>query len=41
MGAEVCSEPAWDPDFGTADVLMLLSLSRMSGRFANRLLRAA
>ena len=28
-------------DFGTADVLMLLSLSRMSERFANRLVRAA
>ena len=41
MGAEVCGEPAWDPDFGTADLLLLLSLSRMSGRFAHRLLRAA
>ena len=41
MGAEVCGDPAWDPDFGTADLLLLLSLSRMSGRFAHRLLRAA
>ena len=41
MGAAVCGEPAWDPDFGTADLLLLLSLSRMSGRFAQRLLRAA
>jgi putative hemolysin len=41
MGAAVCGEPAWDPDFGTADLLLLLSLSRMSGRFAHRLLRAA
>ena len=41
MGAAVCGEPAWDPDFGTADLLLLLSLARMSGRFAHRLLRAA
>jgi putative hemolysin len=41
MGAAVCGEAAWDPDFGTADLLLLLSLARMSGRFAHRLLRAA
>jgi putative hemolysin len=33
-GAYVCGEPAWDPDFDTADLLMLLPLSRLDGRYA-------
>jgi len=33
-GAYVCGEPAWDPDFHTADLLMLLPLSRLDGRYA-------
>jgi putative hemolysin len=41
MGAAVCGEPAWDPDFGTADLLLLLPMARMTDRFAHRLLRAA
>jgi putative hemolysin len=34
-GAYVCGEPAWDPDFNTADLLILLPLDRISPRYAN------
>jgi putative hemolysin len=34
LGAYVCGEPAWDPDFNTADLLVMLPLSRMSQRYA-------
>lgn len=34
VGAWVCGAPAWDPDFNTADLLMLLPLSRMDARYA-------
>jgi len=34
IGAEVCSPPSWDPDFNTADFLMLLRLSEMNPRYA-------
>jgi putative hemolysin len=34
VGAYVCGAPAWDPDFNTADLLMLLPLSRMDARYA-------
>lgn len=34
VGAWVCGAPAWDPDFNTADLLMLLPLSRMEARYA-------
>ncbi|MEW5889845.1 MAG: GNAT family N-acyltransferase [Pseudomonadota bacterium] len=33
-GAYVCGEPAWDPDFNTADLLLLLPLSRVDARYA-------
>jgi putative hemolysin len=41
LGAWVCGEPAWDPAFNTADLLLLLPLDRLSQRHAARLLRAA
>jgi len=41
MGAYVCGEPAWDPDFNTADLLMLLPLSRMTTRYAKHFLKHA
>lgn len=31
-GAWVCGEPAWDPDFNTADLLLLLPLARLNAR---------
>ena len=34
IGAQVCGDPAWDPDFNTADFFMLLSLSKMNPRYA-------
>ena len=34
LGARVCGEPAWDPDFNTADFLMWLSLDQLHPRYA-------
>jgi putative hemolysin len=36
LGAYVCGAPAWDPDFNTADLLMLLPMSRLAPRYARR-----
>jgi putative hemolysin len=33
LGATVCGEPAWDPDFNTADFPMLLSVDNMDDRY--------
>ena len=33
-GAWVCGEPAWDPDFNTADLLLLLPMSRVDSRYS-------
>ena len=33
LGARVCGQPAWDPDFNTADFPMLLSVSHMGQRY--------
>ncbi|MFT4171265.1 MAG: GNAT family N-acyltransferase [Rhodocyclaceae bacterium] len=33
-GAAVCGAPAWDPDFNTADLLLLLSMSKVDTRYA-------
>jgi putative hemolysin len=33
-GASVCGEPAWDPQFGTADFPVLVALGNMNPRFA-------
>ena len=35
-GALVCGEPAWDPEFSTADFLMLIAMDNVSGRYARR-----
>ena len=40
-GAWVCGEPAWDPDFNVADLLMLLPLSRMDVRYARHFMKHA
>ena len=39
LGAWVCGAPAWDPDFNTADLLMLLPMSRLALRYRNRFAR--
>ena len=41
LGAQACGEPAWDGDFDTADLLMMLSLAQINPRYVERLLRAA
>jgi putative hemolysin len=33
LGARVCGEPAWDPDFNTADFLLWLSLEHLPARY--------
>lgn len=38
LGALVCGEPAWDPDFNTADLLMLLPMAQLNRGYARRLL---
>jgi len=34
LGAKICGEPAWDPDFNTADFLVWLSLDNIQPRYA-------
>ena len=38
LGALVCGEPAWDPDFNTADLLMLLPMKQLNRSYARRLI---
>ena len=37
-GAYICGEPAWDPDFNTADLPILMPMSRMSERYSKHFL---
>jgi len=39
VGAWVCSAPAWNPDFNTADLLMMLPVARMDPRYPRHFLR--
>lgn len=39
-GAKVLGPPAWDPDFGTADLPMMLKLSELPASYRRRFLRA-
>jgi putative hemolysin len=41
VGAWVCGEPAWDPDFNTADLLLLLPMSRMNARYMRHFIKPA
>lgn len=36
LGAYVCGAPAWDPEFNSADLLLLLPMSRLTPRYARR-----
>ena len=38
LGAKICGEPAWDPDFNTADFLTMLRLSDINPRYAKHFL---
>jgi putative hemolysin len=40
VGAMICGAPAWDPDFNTADLLMLLSVERINARYARHFMKA-
>ncbi len=40
-GAWVCGEPAWDPDFNTADLLLLLPMSRINPRYVRHFIKQA
>ena len=37
-GAYVCGDPAWDPDFNTADLPILLPMARLDKRYARHYL---
>jgi len=39
LGAYICGEPAWDPEFNTANLFILLPMSRMRSRPAMPLLK--
>lgn len=38
-GAYICGEPAWDADFNTADLPVMLPLSRLNPRYARHFLQ--
>ncbi|AEB47059.1 hypothetical protein VAB18032_29941 [Micromonospora maris AB-18-032] len=38
LGAWICGEPAYDPDFGAADFYVLLSMDRMNPRYLRHFL---
>lgn len=39
LGAYICGDPAWDPDFNTADLLVMLPMSRINNRYAEHFLK--
>jgi putative hemolysin len=39
VGAYICGEPAWDPDFNTADLLVFLPLAKINRRYAMRYMK--
>ncbi|MGS2613603.1 GNAT family N-acetyltransferase [Micromonospora sp. LZ34] len=41
LGAWICGEPAYDPDFGVADFYVLFSLDRMNPRYLRHFLAGA
>lgn len=38
-GAWICGEPAWDPDFHSADLFMMLPLAHLDARYARHYLK--
>ncbi|MBK7675987.1 MAG: hypothetical protein IPJ27_15210 [Candidatus Accumulibacter sp.] len=40
-GAWVCGDLAWNPDFNTADMLLLLPVSRFNTRYARHFVKGA
>lgn len=41
LNAWIGGEPAWDPDFGTADLFVMLSMARMPGQYLRHFRAAA
>lgn len=41
LGAKVCGEPCWDPEFRCADVLVVLEVSRLASRYSRHFLARA
>jgi putative hemolysin len=41
LGAWVCGEPCWDPDFGVADLFVLLDVGRLETRYVRHFLDRA
>lgn len=41
LGAKVCGEPCWDPEFRCADLLVLLEVSKLAGRYSRHFMRTA
>ncbi|MFA6920360.1 MAG: GNAT family N-acyltransferase [Gallionella sp.] len=41
LGAFIAGEPAWDPEFNTADLFILLPVSRINARFARHFMQKA
>lgn len=39
IAARVCGEPAWDPDFNTADLPVILSIYDMTQQYKNHLVK--
>ncbi len=39
LGAMICGEPAWDPDFNTADFMILLPMQKLNQRYARHFLK--
>jgi putative hemolysin len=40
LGAKVLGAPAWDPDFNTADLPMLMRIADLPGRYRKHFLGA-
>lgn len=41
LGAKVCGEPSWDPEFGTADFFVVVPVERLAARYGRRFLDRA
>ncbi len=39
LGAQVCGEPAWDPDFNSADLPILLSMKNLNPAYARHFMK--
>lgn len=36
LGAKICGEPCWDPDFGTADFFVAVPVEKIAARYGRR-----